>query len=123
MPVGTCDPASRGDSYNEGSLAIEGVVVTYRYGWDGTSTRDVEPGCVGPLLYLSGTNTSTTTTYYAHFQGRRGTWRRVELAPGQTVTEDRPQRLSQQGFATNQDVEGLYITADPTPPTYALTKR
>lgn len=120
MPIGTCDPASRGDAYNEGQFAQGengAVVVTYRYGWDGTSTR--ETGCIGPLIYLSGTNNSAVT-YYAHFQGRRGQWRRVELAPGATVTESNRQKLRQQGFETNQDVEGLYITTDPNPPSNAL---
>lgn len=124
MPTGTCDPASRGDAYNEGQLAAGEageVVVTYRYGWDGVSTR--ETGCVGDVIYVSGTNNSATTTYYAHFQGRRGRWLRVELAPGETMTEDRRQRLRQLGFETNQDVEGLYITRDPSPPTVTLVKK
>lgn len=41
MPVGTCDPATRGDPYNVTQLAVADgtVMVTIRYGWDGTSTR------------------------------------------------------------------------------------
>ena len=40
MPIGTCDPASRGDAYNSGELAIDNgnVTIEYRYGWDGPRT-------------------------------------------------------------------------------------
>lgn len=123
MPSGTCDPASRGQTYNEVTLASGNngdVVVTYRFGWDGVST--FQTGCVGPLLYLSGTNNSETTTYYAHFQGRRGQWRKVALEPGETMTEDRPQRLRALGFDDSRDVEGLLITADPNPPDWTARR-
>lgn len=118
MPAGTCDPASRGMAYNEGTYAVDNgaVVVTYRYGWDGTSTIDSDTGCVGPMLLLSGSNRSAVT-YYAHFQGRKGTWRRVQLNPGQTVTYDKTGQLKQAGFNDNTDLDGLRITTDPNPPT------
>src|SRR5687767_9641608 len=101
-----CDPAANGAEYNEVVLAAGengDVTVTYRYGWDGVSTK--ETGCVGPLIYVSGVNNSATTTYYAHFQGRRGTWRRISLAPGQTLEEDRPNRLRAMGFDDSSDME------------------
>jgi hypothetical protein len=120
MPAGTCDPASRGAAYNEGEFAVAGgaVVVPYRYGWDGPST--METGCVGPLQMVSGTNNSTQT-YYAHFQGRKGTWRRVQLDPGQSVTYDKTGQLKQAGLIDNTDLDGLYITTDPNPPSNART--
>lgn len=40
MPIGTCDPATRGDDWNSGALSIDNgaVTVEYRYGWDGPRT-------------------------------------------------------------------------------------
>lgn len=117
MPNGTCDPASRGMTYNEGMLAVDNgaVTVTYRYGWDGVSTLDSATGCVGPILYISGTNNSQFT-YYAHFAGRKGTWRTVQINPGQTLTFDKTGQLKQAGFNDSTDVEGLVINQSSTPP-------
>lgn len=117
MPSGTCDPASRGQSFNEGELAVDGgnVSVAFRYGWDGASVR---PDCVGPLLRVVARNVSALT-YYAHFQGRRGQWRRITLDPGATRTYTQAQ-LSSAGFADNSDLEGLYITISQDPPGVTL---
>lgn len=114
MPEGNCDPASRGLTVNYGRFEVDNgnVVIEYEYGWDGVSQR---PDCIGPLERVWGRNTSGLM-YYVHFQGRRGTWRRVDLAPGATPSYTR-QQLRQQGFEDNTDLEGLYITTDPAPPT------
>lgn len=116
MPGGTCDPASLGYAYWETSQA-QGpngeVLVTFRYGWDGVS---VKPDCVGPVSYVKGTNTGAVT-YYVHLKGRRGTVRTIALEPGQTLEESRRPVLRNLGLETNQDVEGMAITTDPTPPT------
>lgn len=119
MPSGTCDPASRGASFNEGEFAVDNnaVSVYYRYGWDGVSTRDTDVGCVGPLTRVV-VRSSSEFTYYAHFQGRRGQWRRIVLDPGVTRTYNQ-QQLSNAGFEDNTDLEGLFITRDPNPPSYA----
>lgn len=116
MPEGTCDPASRGQAYNETSMAqgYNGEVqITFRFGWDGVSVR---PDCVGPVTYILGTNNSTTTTYYAHMKGRRNNPITISLAPGETKEETNRQRIRNLGLETNQDVEGLSITTDPNPP-------
>lgn len=115
MPVGTCDPASRGELWNFGELVAGDVRITYRYGWDGVSTRDGPAGCVGPLNRLRCQNLSATATWYAHFRGRRGQPRVVALTPGfdQTWTGG---QLSSRGFDTNSDLENLRITDSPTPP-------
>jgi hypothetical protein len=66
MPIGTCDPASRGDAYNSVTLeerAPNGsgsVLTDVRYGWDGVS---VMPNCDGPVSYLRTRNTSTMTAW------------------------------------------------------------
>jgi hypothetical protein len=119
MPAGTCDPASRGDTWNSGQLDIDGgdtrggVSVDYRYGWDGVSTRAT--GCVGPLNRIR-VRSGASVVYYAHFQGRRGTWRRVQIDPGDNRTVGAA-ALTAAGFQDNTDLEGLYITQDPNPPT------
>ena len=114
MPVGTCDPASRGDTWNSGQLTIDGgaVTVDYRYGWDGVSVR---PDCVGPLNRVRVTNTTTDVTYYAHFKGRRGQPKVLEIPPGFVNTYNSGQ-LSSRGFEDNTDLEGLLITRSATPP-------
>lgn len=119
MPTGTCDPATRGDAFNSGELAIEqseafprgAVLLSYRYGWDGVS---VMPDCVGPLLRVRVEN-FTAATYYGHFKGRRGTWRRVTLNPNEARNIGQ-QALTNAGFTDNTDLEALYITQDPNPP-------
>lgn len=126
MPEGTCDPATRGALYNEGELAIEqseeyprgAVTLSYRYGWDGVSAK---PDCVGPLLRIRVVN-NTSDTWYAHFQGRRGTWRRVTLDPNETRNVGQ-QALTNAGFIDNTDLEGLYITRSTTPPTITRPPR
>ena len=119
MPIGTCDPASRGDQFNVGqeTFGTDGLI-TYRYGWDGVSTMDT--GCVGPLQDVTCVN-NNPQTWYAHFQGRKGTWKSVTMAPGFNQTYNRNQ-LRQQGFNDSSDLEGLYLTTDPTPPAFLTTK-
>lgn len=122
MPAGTCDPASRGDAYNSAALSIDNgaVTVEYRFGWDGVSTR--ETGCVGPLVAgpvgdrwaMRVTNT-TTTTYYAHFLGRRGRPRVVTLDPETTRTW-LPAALRVAGFEDSSDAQGMLITRSPETP-------
>lgn len=117
MPAGTCDPASRGQTWNEGEM-VQGTQpnhcsVRYRYGWDGVSVR---PDCVGPLNRVQLQNFSTSLTWYAHFKGRRGQPRRLDMPPGFVATFNSGQ-LSSRGFTDNTDLETLYITLDPNPPT------
>ena len=120
MPIGTCDPASRGDAYNSGELAIDNgnVTIEYRYGWDGTSTR--ETGCVGPFVQGTGAGNrwalravnNSQITYWAHFTGKRGTPRTIQMDPGfnQTYTVT---QLNNNGFLDNTDLDELSITTTP----------
>lgn len=119
MPEGTCDPATRGAAYNE-MIQMEGPVTIYaRYGWDGVS---VKPDCDGPVSLIRGTNASTTETWYVHFKGRKGTWRAVPLAPGETREVTANNQLRQLGLADASDLEGIYITRSQTPPTTTKTQ-
>lgn len=116
MPTGTCDPASRGQTWNEAEQTFGTAgSITYRYGWDGVSTK--ETGCVGPLNRVQVVN-GNPETWYAHFQGKRGTWRRIVLDAGVSRSYTSGQ-LQSQGFIDNTDLEGLYLTTDPLPPTTA----
>ncbi|HEY9418111.1 MAG TPA: hypothetical protein VIQ30_25405 [Pseudonocardia sp.] len=119
MPEGTCDPATRGAAYNE-FVQMSGPVTIYgRYGWDGVS---VKPDCDGPVLLLRGTNASATETWYVHFKGRRGTWRAVPLAPGETREVTANNQLRQLGLADASDLEGIYITQSQAPPSTTKTQ-
>lgn len=114
MGYPTCDPAQWGMPYVEDNLA-QGehgeVLVTYRYNWDGVS---VKPDCNGPIIYLAGRNDSAVVTYYAHFQGRGGTTRHLEMPPGSFYEENRRQRLINLGFVNRLDMDGLVIDTFPT---------
>lgn len=115
MPLGTCDPASRGQAWNEAELALfeNTVRVIYRYGWDGVSTK--ETGCVGPLNRVRVINTSQTTTYYAWFYSKKGVARSFQITPGLDQTFNSAQ-LRNAGFETNEDVDGLTITDSDVSP-------
>lgn len=119
MPAGTCDPASRGQVFNSGEMQIGPILVEYRYGWDGESTR--ETGCVGPLQRIRVTNQSPigvwpAQTWYVHLKGRRGQPKVFELPAGFTDTFNAA-ALATRGLLDNTDLEDLNITDSPIPPT------
>lgn len=124
MPLGTCDPGTRGDAYNtqEMSIANGDVTLTVRYGWDGVSTR--ETGCDGPLVDGTGAGNRwairavnlSQTTYYAHTVGKRGQPRVYTLAAGATQTVKAAAAASV-GYATISDIYDLTLSTSPTPPT------
>lgn len=128
MPIGTCDPATRGDAFNvqELSVANGDVTLTVRYGWDGVSTR--ETGCDGPLVNGTGpasnrwaiqaVNNTAGTTYYAHTVGKRGQPRVVTLDPGVTAKYT-AQQAANNGFETISDLENLTLSTSPNPPSTA----
>jgi hypothetical protein len=87
-------------------------MLKYRYGWDNVSTRAT--GCNGPLLQADVVN-GNPDTWYAHFKGKRGTWRRITMNPGDSGTVTQAQ-LTSAGFVDASDLENLYITRDPAPP-------
>lgn len=106
MPIGTCDPATRGDAYNSFELVINGVAIWGRYGWDGVSTR--ETGCDGPLIRIWARNDAPTVKY-AWFEGRRGQPKSIQIPVGYDGSLSAAQ-LAQRGFESKQDIEGLTIT-------------
>jgi hypothetical protein len=120
MPIGTCDPASRGDAFNVLQLAVGNgdVMVTIRYGWDGVSVR---PDCDGPLVNGTGPASNKwavsyanlgPTTYYMHIEGRNGTPRTLTLNPGQSGTLTATQ-CANNGYGTAADFDGLTLTTAP----------
>lgn len=120
MPIGTCDPATRGDPYNVIQLAVGNgdVMVTIRYDWDQISTRDT--GCDGPLV--NGTGIGNTwavayvnageTTYYMHTTGRNGQSRTFTINPGANGTITKSQAAAQ-GYVNRSDVDNLTLTTEP----------
>ena len=121
MPIGTCDPASRGDAYNVTQLAVGNgdVMVTVRYGWDGVSTR--ETGCDGPLVNGTGPASNRwavsylnagQTTYYMHTIGRNGQARTLTLNPGASGTFT-AQQAAANGYVNISDIDNLSLTTEP----------
>lgn len=120
MPVGTCDPATRGDPYNVLQLAVGNgdVFVTIRYGWDGVSTR--ETGCDGPLVNGTGGGNvwaisylnAGQTTYYMKTVGRNGQPRTLTLNPGASGTLTKNQAASA-GYVNVSDCDNLTLTTTP----------
>jgi hypothetical protein len=108
MPIGTCDPATRGEAHNsfevdflEGRAKLIGV-----YDWDGVS---VKPSCDGPLVSLRGVNLTTDLTLYGWFLGRNGTARSITMPPGFDQTIINPQ-LRNLGFRNYSDCDGITVT-------------
>lgn len=118
MPDGPCAPI------NDGELALfNGAVrVLYRYTWDGVSTRFGPDGCTGPVTRLQGINTTTNRTFYAHFKGRRGTPRVLEMPPGFNQTISNRQQLINAGFDQATDLENLQITESLVPPANVIRR-
>lgn len=109
MPAGTCDPASRGDTWNVLSLDYLGVILTVEYGWDGVSTRAT--GCVGPINTVRVQNTAGASRWW-HTVGKRGQPHTYEI-PANTNQTFTKNQARQRGFDDNTDFEGLTITAEP----------
>jgi hypothetical protein len=111
MPIGTCDPASRGDAYNSVTLeerAPNGsgsVLTDVRYGWDGTS---VMPNCDGPVSYLRTRNTSNMTAWAMLPNKKRGSkW--VQIDPGTDATITAAGTLRNLGLENYSDVAGVGV--------------
>lgn len=104
MPIGTCDPATRGDAFNAFDLEQhlgDGVVRIWgEYGWDGVSTR--ETGCNGPLNALSVSNTGTAPAYVRLPNKKKGS-PFVEIPPGSSTSLSAGQR-NQLGLENISDV-------------------
>lgn len=123
MVIGTCDPASRGDTFNSQTLAMGNgaVTVDVRYGWDGVSTRQSPGGCDGPLVNGVGTGNvwairvtnNDSVSWWVHTIGRRGQPRDTEFLPG-TTTRYTANQASNNGYTTISDLAELTMTMLPT---------
>lgn len=117
MPIGTCDPASRGEPYNAFALEIpapnrSGYVLTeVHYDWDGVSTR--ETGCDGPVIFLRTRNTSLMSAWALLPDKKRGNpW--VKIDPGTDVTVTAAGQLNNLGLSLASDVESVRLSfVDP----------
>lgn len=112
MPIGTCDPATRGEPYNVTTLEYGGGMVTIdvRWDWDGVSTR--ETGCDGPIRRVRTTN-NDTVSWYVHTIGKRGQPRDIELPAGQVRIWNATQ-LGNAGYETISDLENLTLSTSQT---------
>jgi len=124
MPVGTCDPASRGDAFNSLTLSMGNgnVTVEVRYGWDGVSTRDTGSGCDGPLVNGTGVQSNRwairvtnndTISWYVRTIGRRGQPHNIEFTPGSVTTYTATQ-ASNAGYDSFSDFAELTLSTSPT---------
>jgi hypothetical protein len=121
MPLGTCDPASRGDAFNQSTQEVPlpdgsgSVLIDCRFGWDGTSVR---PNCDGPVSSVRTRNTGTSTAWALLPNKKRAPlW--VQVDPGTDVTITQKGTLSNLGLSNYVDVQGVgFVFADPavTPP-------
>lgn len=109
MPTGTCDPASRGEAFNQ--IALEqplpdgsgSILVDGRWGWDGVSVR---PNCDGPVASLRTRNTGTSPAW-ALLPNKKRTPAWVQIAPGTDVTITTKGTLSNLGLSNYTDVIGV----------------
>lgn len=110
MPLGTCDPASRGEEWNTTEYAVDdgNVVVTIRWGWDGTSAM---PNCDGPVQDIRVRNTSAIT-YYANLPAKKRGLRNVEIPPLSDATYSGSQ-LRQAGLELYSDTIGVQPYTSP----------
>lgn len=123
MPTGTCDPASRGQTFNTTIMARGNgkVEIVIRWGWDGVS---VLPECEGPLVNGTGpvenrwavqVTNSDTTSWWVHTVGKRGQPRDYEFAAG-SVTKFTRAQAANNGYDSYSDFSALTLDQDPNPP-------
>jgi len=109
MPIGTCDPASRGDAYNSVTLETPlpnfsgSVLIDCRYGWDGVSVR---PDCNGPVSYLRTRNTGNVPAW-ALLPNKKKAPLWVKVDPGTDVVITAAGTLKNLGLEAYADVAGL----------------
>ena len=111
MPSGTCDPATRGQTFNTMELAAGNgqVVATIRYSWDSVSTRATSPvGCDGAVKDIRVRNLSAVS-YWALLPAKKAGNPWLEIPPGTDVTSQGGQ-LNSLGLATYSDCAGVTIT-------------
>lgn len=115
MPIGTCDPVTRGQTFNEFDIHrnVEGVgVVRARgeYGWNNVSTK--ETGCDGPLNSLRVSNFGSVSAYVLLPNKKKGDkW--VEIPPGTNDEAISAGQRNQLGVENYSDVVGVTLSATP----------
>src|SRR5580765_5514442 len=97
MPIGTCDPATRGEAFNEDTVeqpnpnGSGSVLANIRWDWDGVSQK---PTCNGPVISIRTRNTSNSPGWVNLPKKKKGNpW--VQVDPGTDVT------ISAQGQLNN----------------------
>lgn len=111
MPVGTCDPASRGDAYNEVDLeyplpdSTGSVLAEIRYGWDG---RSVKPDCDGPISLIHTRNTGQSPAWVL-LPGKKKPPLWVQIDPGTDVTTNSPGTLKNLGLVNYSDLGDITV--------------
>lgn len=109
MPAGTCDPASRGQTFNSVTVEDGPVLIDCRFGWDGVSVR---PSCDGPVTFLRVRNTGAVSWYARLPNKKKGNpW--VEIPPG-TDTQLSAGQRNQLGLQNYSDVAGVGLGPTPT---------
>lgn len=112
MPIGTCDPATRGQAYNE--IVIErpapdssgSVVCDIRFGWDGVSTR--ETGCDGPITRVHVRNNSNIIAW-ANLPAKKAGNRWIQIDPGTDVITTSQGQLNNLGLTKVSDVANVNV--------------
>lgn len=116
MPSGTCDPASRGEAYNQMAEEVPlpdgsgSILVDCRFGWDGISSM---PNCDGPVSFLRTRNTGSAPAWALLPEKKKAPpWVRID--PGTDVTITAKGQLSNLGLSNVSDVNGVGISfTDP----------
>src|SRR5688572_20621668 len=111
MPIGTCDPATRGHPYN--AITIEraapnssgAVLADMHYNWDGVSVR---PNCDGPVIFLRTRNTSNMTAW-ALLPNKKKPPLWIQIDPGTDVTITAAGQLNNLGLSNASDVSGINV--------------
>jgi hypothetical protein len=130
MPIGTCDPATRGQAHNKTALAQEipaeigGGAVLYEivWDWDGVS---VIPNCNGPIVSIHVRNTNPTATVWVLLPSKKkgSLWVQIDPSTDSTVTQQG--QLNTLGLTTRADVDriGFWFTdpaINPPPAGFAV---
>lgn len=116
-PSGTCDPATRGQTYNQVTLEIPlpngsgSVLIDSRFGWDGTSVR---PNCDGPTQSIRTRNTGTQSAW-AVLPDKKKAPHWVQIDPGTDVTVSAQGQLNNLGLTSYSDVVSVgFAFTQPT---------
>ena len=118
MPIGTCDPASRGEAHNQIAMEVQlpdgsgAVLIDGLWDWDGVSTR--ETGCNGPIVSLHTRNTGTSPAWALLPSKKKGDpWVRID--PGIDVTVTAKGTLNNLGLSNYVDLYGVgFQFTDPS---------